>query len=167
VALAGARRLAPRLAARLARRGRFPRAVAALYALAGGLVAVGSPRRLLAGWSLAFLPVIAASLAFALALHHVGAHSVLLGGGLMVGAVTFSQMFPGLPSSIGLYYFVCSATARSLGVSDDDAAALAALSNLASGVTYVLVGVAAALARREGLRDILRVRSAVRPAPSA
>jgi hypothetical protein len=162
IALGGARRLAPRLGARLARRGKLPRLVAVLNAVAGGLVAVGSPRRLLAGWALAFMPVLAAALAFALALRHVGGESFLLGGGLLVGAVTFAQMTPGLPSSVGLYYFACTATARALGVPDEAAAALAALSSLASGATYILVGLAAAVARREGLRDILRVRAAVR-----
>jgi hypothetical protein len=161
-ALAGARRFAPGLAVRLEARGRFPRAAAALTALADGLVAVRSPRRLLAGWLLAFLPVLASSLAYGLALRHVGGQAFLLGGGLLVGAVTFSQMMPGLPSTIGLYYLVCSATARALGVPDEQAAALAALSHVAQIFSHILVGVGSAVAHHEGLRDLLRVRAAVR-----
>jgi hypothetical protein len=167
VALLGARRFAPALAARLAVRGRWPRLVAFLEALATGLVAVRAPRRLLLGWLSGFGPVLASSLAFALALRHVGGHGFLLGGGLMVGAVSFSQMTPGLPSSMGLYYFVCAATARALGVAADDAAALAVLSHLAQNVAHILVGVGTAIAHHQGLRDLLRVRAAVRRVTSS
>lgn len=162
VALAGARRFAPTLAARLEARRRLPRVAAALHAIAGGLAAVHSPRRLLAGWLVAFLPVMASAVAYGLALRHMGGQSWLLGGGLLLGAVTFSQMTPGLPSSIGLYYLVCAATARSMGVADEQAAALAALSHVANAVTHILVGLGAAIAHHEGLRDLLRVRAAVR-----
>jgi len=166
VALGSARRFAPRLAARLAARGRLPRLVRTLEALSSGLTAVHSPRRLLAGWLLAFLPVLASALAYALALHHVGGRGFLLGGGLLVGAVTFSQMTPGMPASIGIYYLVCTATARALGVSDEQAAALAALSHLAQNTTHILVGIGAALAHHEGVRDLLRVRAEVRATSS-
>jgi hypothetical protein len=160
VAMAGARTLLPRLARRF--HGRWPRLAVALEALTFGLTAIGSPRRLLVGWAFAFLPVLASASAFALALRHVGASSYLLGGGLVVGAVTLTQMVPGLPSSMGLYYFACAATARALGVADEPAAAVAALSHAASGITHVLVGVVSLLVHDGGLRDILRVRDAVR-----
>jgi hypothetical protein len=167
IALVGARRFAPRLAARLAARGRLPRVALALEALAAGLAAVHSPRRLLAGWLLAFLPVLASSLAYALALRHMGGHSFLLGGGLLLGAVTFAQMTPGLPSAIGLYYLVCAATARALGVPDEQAAALAALSHLSQVAGHILVGVASAIAHHDGLRDLLRFRAEVRATTSS
>jgi hypothetical protein len=162
VLLAGAKRFAPRLAARLHARGRVPRIVGFLEAIAGGLEAVHSPRRILSGWLVAFLPVLASALAYGLALRHMGGHSWLLGGGLLVGAVTFSQMTPGLPSTIGLYYLVCAATARALGVPDEQAAALAALSHVATALSHILVGLASAVAHHEGVRDLLRVRAAVR-----
>jgi hypothetical protein len=161
VALLGARRFAPRLAARLAARHRFPRVVSALHAIAGGLAAVRSPGRLLLGWAAGFLPVLASSLAYGLALRHVGGHAFLLGGGLLVGAVTFSQMTPGLPSSIGLYYLVCAAAARALGVADEEAAAVAVLSHVSQMAGHVLVGVVSAIAHHEGVRDLLRIRAAV------
>jgi hypothetical protein len=165
VALGGARRFAPRLAARLHARGRLPRMVRTLEALAGGLEAVHAPRKIAAGWLLAFLPVLASALAYALALHHVGGRGFLLGGGLLVGAITFSQMTPGMPS-VGLYYFVCTATARALGVPDEEAAALAVLSHLAQNAGHILVGIGTALAHHEGLRDLLRVRAEVRATSS-
>jgi hypothetical protein len=161
-AMASARRFAPRLSARLVSRGKLPTVSAALLAIGGGLAAVRSPRRLLSGWLLGFLPVLASSLAYALALRHVGGHGFLLGGGLLVGAVTFSQMTPGMPSTIGLYYLVCSATARALGVPDEQAAALAVLSHLSQSLGHILVGAGSAIAHHEGLRDLLRVRAAVR-----
>jgi hypothetical protein len=162
VALVAARRFAPQLAARLQRARRVPRLVTILHAVGDGLTAVHSPRRLLMGWLLAFLPVLSSSLAYALALRHVGGHGFLLGGGLLVGAVTFSQMTPGLPSSVGIYYLVCSATARALGVADQEAAALAALSHLAQNAGHILVGIGAAIGHHEGVRDLLRLRAAVR-----
>jgi uncharacterized membrane protein YbhN (UPF0104 family) len=70
-------------------------------------------------------------------------------------------MTPGLPSSMGLYYFVCATTARALGVSDESAASLAVLSHAASNLTHVLVGIASALGHHQSLREILRVRRAV------
>jgi hypothetical protein len=162
VALLGARRFAPRLAARLTAHHRLPRVVAALDAIGAGLAAVHSPSRLVAGWLLSFLPVLASALSYGLALRHMGGHSWLLGGGLLLGAVTFSQMVPGLPSSLGLYYFICATTARSLGVPDEPAAALAALSHVSNAVAHILVGVVSLIAHHEGVRDLLRVRAAVR-----
>jgi hypothetical protein len=166
VALAGARRFAPVLARRLADRNRFPKLVTALQAVSTGLAAVHSPRRLLAGWLLAFLPVLASALGYALALRHVGGQGFLLGGGLILGAVTFAQMTPGLPSSIGLYYLICAAAARALGVPDEQAAALAALSHLSQVTGHILVGVASAIAHHDGLRDLLRFRAEVRATSS-
>jgi hypothetical protein len=166
MALAGAKRFAPRLAARLASAGRMPRVVTALEALAAGLAAVNTPRRLLSGWLLAFLPVLVSALAWALALRHVGGRGFLLGGGLMVGAVTFSQLAPGVPGTLGVYYLICATTARALGVSDDQAAALAVLSHLAQNVAHSLVGIGSALAHHEGMRDLLRMRAEVRATSS-
>jgi glycosyltransferase 2 family protein len=164
IALAGARRFAPSLAGRLA--DRLPRVAAALHALASGLAAVHSPRRLLAGWLLAFLPVLASALAYGLALRHLGDYGFLLGGGLLVGAVTFTQMTPGLPSSLGLYYFVCAAAARALGVPDEQAAALAFLSHISQVAGHILVGLSSAIAHHDGLRDLLRFRAEVRATSS-
>lgn len=164
IAMAGARRFAPRLAARLA--DRWPKVAAALHAVATGLTAVHSPPRLLAGWLLAFLPVLASALAYALALRHVGGQPFLLGGGLILGAVTFTQMTPGLPSAIGLYYLVCAATARALGAPDEDAAALAVLSHVSQVAGHVLVGLASAIYHHDGLRDLLRFRAEARATSS-
>jgi hypothetical protein len=156
VLLASARRVLPGLGRRWAERS--PRLAATALKLGAGLEAVGSPRRLLTGWLLAFGPVSASALSYALALRHLGGHSFLLGGGLLVGAVTLAQMTPGLPSSVGIYYFVCASTARALGASDEAAATLAVLSHAASNVTHVLVGIASALASGQSLRQLVRLR---------
>jgi hypothetical protein len=166
IALASARRFAPRLAARLKARRRLPRLEKALEALSAGLAAVHSPRRLVSGWLLAFLPVLVSALAWGLALRHIGGRGFLLGGGLMVGAITFSQMAPGVPGTMGIYYLICAAIARALGVSDDQAAALAVLSHLAQNVGHTLVGIGSAVAHHEGVRDLLRMRAAVRATSS-
>ena len=84
----------------------------------------------------------------------------------MVGAVTFSQLVLGVPGTMGLYYFICAATARALGVPDDQAAALAVLSHLAQNVAHSLVGIGSAIAHHEGLRHLLRMRAEVRATSS-
>lgn len=169
-AMASARRLAPPLAARLDARGRLPRVSATLRALASGLVAVGRPRHLGAGWSLALGPVLASSLAYGLALRHAGCEEFLLGGGILLGALTLAQMTPGLPSGVGIYYFVCTATARAMGVADEPAAAVAVLSHAATAVTHILVGLVSAAVHHEALRDLRSLRATVAtaaPAPPA
>ncbi len=161
-ALVATRSFAPRLGARLGAGGRRPRLAAALGSVAEGLTAVGSPRRLLAGAALALGPVLASALAYGLALRHMGVASFLLGGGLLVGALSLAQITPGLPSVVGIYYLVCSATARALGVDDHAAAALALLSHTASVATHILVGLVVALAYHDRLRDVLRLPAAFR-----
>jgi uncharacterized membrane protein YbhN (UPF0104 family) len=163
VGLGGARRLLPWVARRWA--ARWPRLVGIVESLSVGLAAVGSPRRLLGGWALGLLPVMATALAYALGLRHLGAQSYLLGGGLVVGAVTLAMMTPGLPSSMGLYYFAVASTARAVGVSDESAATLAVLSHAASNLTHVLVGLASMLARGQSVRDLWRLRRAVAAPP--
>ena len=167
LAMASARRLAPALAARLDARGRLPRLTATLRVLASGLVAVGRPRHLGAGFLLAFGPVVASSLAYGLALGHAGAPDFLVAGGIMLGALTLAQMTPGLPTGVGIYYFVCTATARAMGAPDEAAAAVAVLSHAATVVTHVLVGLISAAAHHEGLRDLFRARGAPDAVPPA
>jgi hypothetical protein len=161
IAIAGARRFAPRLTARWRRRGRWPRLSATLDGLVAGLIAVRSAGRIVGGGALAILPVIAASMAYALALRHMGVDAYLLGGGVLVSAITLGQFTPGLPIGTGVYYFICTSTARALGAGADDAAALAVLSHAATAVTHLLVGIASAAAHHEGLRDLLNIRAAL------
>jgi hypothetical protein len=156
ILLAG--RFAPRLGAAVAARGRFPRFGAALSALGAGLVAVRSFRRLAGGFALAFVPVMASTLAYGLALRHMGVTGGLLGGGLMLGALTFGQFTPGLPIGVGVYYLISSWAARELGATDAQAAALAAISHAATTVTHLLVGVVSAVLHRDWLRELIRMR---------
>jgi glycosyltransferase 2 family protein len=151
-------RLAPWLATRLRGRGRWPRVVRLLDAVAAGLRGVGSLRRLALGLACAFAPVAAAGLGFGLALDHAGAASGIAGGWLLLGALTLGQITPGLPVGAGVYMFVCSWGARSLGASDAAAASIAVLAQLGAVLGNLGVGaVSAALHRRE-LGEILRWR---------
>jgi glycosyltransferase 2 family protein len=164
------RRYGPRLAERLSRNGRWPRLTAALLALGTGLDAIAAPRRALAGLVVAVLPVIASALAYGIALRHLGVSSYLVGGGLLVGAITLGQFTPFLPVGMGVYYLVCAGTARALGVPAEGAAALAALSHAVTVATNLAVGVGSALAHRDRLGDLLRRPRAggpVQPAPFA
>jgi uncharacterized membrane protein YbhN (UPF0104 family) len=162
VLLATARRIAPWAADRLHRRGRWPRVAGVIEALGAGLAAVGTPKRLGLALLLALLPVTTAVVAHALALDSMGVAAPLLGGGLLVGAITLGQLTPGLPIGVGVYYFVCTSTARALGASAEDAAALAVLSHAFTFLTHLLVGVVAALANRPLLRRLVRLRRPIR-----
>ncbi len=167
VVLVGARRWAPRLSRRLLAAGRLRRLAAGLDTVAHGLVAVGSPRRLLAGWLLAGGPVVVATMAYGMALWWMGVGPFLLGGGLLLGALTFAQLTPGLPTTVGIYYLVCTSAARALGVEDDRAATLAVLTHVATATTNVLVGLVAALLNHHRLRELFRFRGVMNaPVPS-
>jgi len=161
LALASVRRLAPVVATRLRVRGRLPRVSAALIAVSVGLATASSARRLLGGVALGLLPVVAAALGYALALRHMGVEAYLLGGGLLLGAVTLAQVTPGLPV-VGLYYVVCAGTARALGVADEPAAALALLSHIVGIMTHLVIGGAVALAHHDRLRELFQLRAQVR-----
>jgi glycosyltransferase 2 family protein len=151
-------RLAPRLAVRLHARGRWPRLVKALESVAAGVRGVGSARRLGLGLLASFAPVAAAGLAYGLALAHAGASSGVAGGWLLLGALTLGQFTPGLPVGAGVYMFVCSWAARSLGASDGAAAAVAVLSQLGAVAANLGVGAVSATLYRRELREILRWR---------
>jgi glycosyltransferase 2 family protein len=111
--------------------------------------------------------VLASSIAYGLALRHVGIEAYLLGGGLLLGAITLAQFTPGLPIGTGLYYLASAGAARALGASDDQAAAVAVLSHAATALTHLLVGAGSALAHHDRLRDLLRMRRAIGAASEA
>jgi hypothetical protein len=160
--LAGSRRLAPWLAARLSNRTRMPRLAAALVGISAGLEGAGSARRIAAGWALAHLPVLVSVASYAVALRELDVSVYFLGGGLLMGALTLGQLTPGLPAgAVGIHYFLCTSVARSLGAADGPAAALAVLSHTAGVVTHVVVGLVGCLVDREGVRELFRARGAV------
>jgi glycosyltransferase 2 family protein len=151
-------RLAPRLASWLRSRQRAPRVVAFLDALNVGVRGVGSLRRLGMGLVAALGPVSAAGLAYGLALAHAGASSGLAGGWLLLGALTLGQFTPGLPVGTGVFLFVCSWAARTLGADDASAATIAVLTHTGSVLANLAVGAVSALIHRRELREFLRLR---------
>jgi len=159
---------APRASARLRRR--FPRAGAAVAALAEGIAAAGSPGRLARAVALAALPALVAALAYAVALRGVGVERSLGGGAVLVAVLTFGQLTPGLPVGTGVYWSLAAWAARALGASASDAAAVAILSHAGMVAASLLVGAASALARRGDLAELFRRRREVgggRGAPPA
>jgi hypothetical protein len=155
-------RLAPRLAERLRGGQRWPRVVHLLEAVTAGVRGAGSLRRLALGLLAAFGPVAAAGLAYGLALAHAGAPSGVLGGWLLLGALTLGQFTPGLPVGAGVYLFVCSWAARTLGASDAAAAAVAVLSHAGAVIANLAVGSVSAVRYRGELREVLRWRRGAR-----
>jgi hypothetical protein len=69
---------------------------------------------------------------------------------------------------MGIYYFACTSIARGLGVADEPAAAVAALSHATAIATHIAIGLVVAFTHQDKLGELLRVRRAVessRPAP--
>jgi glycosyltransferase 2 family protein len=138
---------------------RFPRVAALVMGLRSGLDAVGSAPRLAAGFAIGLLSVAIAALGYGLALAHVGAPSGLLGGGLVLGAISLGQLTPALPIGPGLHYAIAAWAARALGVEAAEAAALAALSHAATVVGHLAVGTVTALANRRELGTLIPRRA--------
>ena len=145
-------RFAPRDVPPTAAHARFRRLHLLLGELAAGLSGLGSPRRLVQGFCVGLGPVVAAGLAYGFALERLGAPVGLLGGPLVLAAVTLGQMTPGLPIGAGVHYAVAAWAGRSMGLAAEEAAALAALSHAATVVANLGVGVTAAIARRASCR---------------
>ena len=139
---------------------RFPRLAALVTGLRVGLNAVGSAPRLAAGFAIALLSVAVPALGYGLALAHVGAPSGLLGGGLVLGALSLGQLTPALPIGPGVHYAIAAWAARALGVEAAEAAALAALSHTATVVANLTVGSVTALAHRRELGTLIPRRRA-------
>ena len=161
VAVAVVARWTPR-ASRPSTAPRFPRVAALVMGLRSGLEAVGSAPRLAAGFAIGLLSVAIASLGYGLALAHVGAPSGLLGGGLILGAISLGQLTPALPIGPGLHYAIAAWAARALGVEAAEAAALAALSHTATVVAHLAVGAVTALVNRRELATLIPRRRSAR-----
>jgi hypothetical protein len=134
---------------------RFPRRVGLFAELRAGLEAVGSARRLAAGFGIGLLLVVAPALGYGLGLAHTGAPVGILGGALVLAVLTLGQMTPGLPVGPGIHYAVVAWAARCFGVSAGDAAALAALSHTATVVANITVGGVTAFAQRRQLGALI------------
>jgi hypothetical protein len=161
-AVAGVARWTPRTSQWSTATPRFPRVAALVIGLRSGLDAVGSAPRLAAGFAIGLLSVAIAGLGYGLALVHVGAPAGLLGGGLVLGALSLGQLTPALPIGPGVHYAIAAWAARALGVEAGEAAALAALSHTATVVAHLAVGTVTALAHRRELGALIPRRRSAR-----
>jgi hypothetical protein len=123
--------------------------------LGSGMAAVGAPGRLALGLLIALAPIAASALGYGTALAALDAPAGILGGALLLGAITLSQFTPGLPIGAGVHYVVAAWAARELGVTPSRAAALAALTHASTVVANLAFGLTAALARRRELSALL------------
>jgi uncharacterized protein (TIRG00374 family) len=144
------------LAHLLRRKGRLPRAQHLLGHVAEGLGTARSFR----GMAVAFLfsvgPVFAPALGYGLGLHALGVRGGLFAGTVVLGAIALGQALPGVPAGMGIYYFVTSWAARSLGAPAADAAAFATLTHLGTVFSQVAVGAFSVRQRGIRLRDLRR-----------
>lgn len=129
-----------------------------------GLTAMRTPKAILIALMLSLPPVLCPALAYGLGLQGVGVPAGIFAGGIMLAAVSLGQGTPGVPGSMGVYYFVASWTARRLGASAQDAASFAALTHATTFLAQVTFGMVALWVRGVSWRD---VRSARRAAAEA
>jgi glycosyltransferase 2 family protein len=138
----------------LARRKRFPRLQPFLLNVSKGLGTARSAKGMAVALALSIPPVLAPALAYGIALQNIGVQGGFFAGAVVLGAIALGQATPGLPAGTGIYYFVTSWTARSLGASPEDAAAFAALTHLGTILSQVSVGLISVLVRRIRLKDL-------------
>jgi glycosyltransferase 2 family protein len=152
------------LAQALHRRHRLPRVQNLLQHMADGLGTARSFRGMARAlfWSVG--PVLAPALGYGMALHGLGIPGGLFAGAVVLGAIALGQSLPGVPAGIGLYYFVTSWAARSLGASEADAAAFSTLTHLGTVFANIAVGAVSVHQRKLRLKDLKRGGSLAREA---
>ncbi|MCK8500606.1 lysylphosphatidylglycerol synthase transmembrane domain-containing protein [Myxococcus fulvus] len=152
------------LANALHRRHRFPRLEGFLHHVSDGL---GSARSFIGMGKVLFYsvgPVLASALAYGLALHGIGISGGLFAGAVVLGAISLGQALPGVPAGMGIYYFVTSWAARSLGATPEDAAAFATLTHLGTVFSQAGVGAVSVYVRKIRIRDLRKGGSLAREA---
>jgi glycosyltransferase 2 family protein len=153
------------LARALARRHRLPRLQHLLSHLYDGLGTARSFRGMAVAMLFSVGPVLASALAYGPGLRGLGVHGGLFAGAVMLGAISLGQSTPGVPAGMGLYYFVTSWAARSLGAAAEDAAAFSTLTHLGVVLSQVSLGGWSVHKRGIRLKDLRRggklARSAV------
>jgi hypothetical protein len=152
------------LAAALHRRHRLPRLEGFLHHVSDGLGTARSFRGMAQVFVFSVGPVLASALAYGMALHGIGISGGLFAGAVVLGAISLGQSLPGVPAGLGLYYFVTSWAARSLGASPEDAAAFATLTHLGTVISQVSVGAVSVHLRKIRIRDLRRGGSLAREA---
>ncbi|WP_434389114.1 lysylphosphatidylglycerol synthase transmembrane domain-containing protein [Melittangium boletus] len=148
----------------LDRKHRLPRASNLLAHVSEGLGTARSFRGMARALVFSVGPVLAPALAYGLALHGLGVKGGLFAGAVVLGAIALGQAIPGVPAGMGIYYFVTSWAARSLGASDEDAAAFAALTHLGTAFSQVSLGALSVRLRGIRIRDLRKGGSLARDA---
>lgn len=144
------------LAESLRRRHRMPRLQGFLSHVHDGLGTARSFRGMAVALAFSVGPVLASALGYGLGLSGLGIRGGLFAGAVVLGAISLGQSTPGVPAGMGLYYFVTSWAARSLGAPEEDAAAFATLTHLGVVLSQVSVGGWSVHKRGIRLRDLRR-----------
>jgi uncharacterized protein (TIRG00374 family) len=152
------------LAQALHRRHRLPRAQHLLQHVSEGLGTARSFQGMAVALFFSIGPVLAPALAYGLALRGLGISGGLFAGAVVLGAIALGQALPGVPAGMGLYYFVTSWAARSLGASEADAAAFSTLTHLGTVLSQVTLGAISVHQRKLRLKDLRRGGSLARQA---
>jgi uncharacterized protein (TIRG00374 family) len=152
------------LAHTLHRRHRMPRLQNLLVHMADGLGTARSFRGMAVALAWSVGPVLAPSVGYGMALHGLGIPGGLFAGAVVLGAIALGQSVPGVPAGMGLYYFVTSWAARSLGASEADAAAFSTLTHLGTVIANIVVGAISVHQRKLRLKDLRRGGSLAREA---
>ncbi|ATB32246.1 lysylphosphatidylglycerol synthase transmembrane domain-containing protein [Melittangium boletus] len=152
------------LARWLERKHRLPRVRHLLGHVSEGLGTARSFKGMARALLFSVGPVLAPALGYGLALHGIGVPGGLFAGAVVLGAIALGQALPGVPAGMGIYYFVTSWAARSLGASAEDAAAFATLTHLATMLSQVSLGALSVRLRGIRIRDLRKGGSLARDA---
>jgi hypothetical protein len=146
----------------LAKRLRWKKAQALLRQLAAGFHALRSPKRFAQAFAASFPPQLAAAVAYAIGLAAMGGHGGFLAGIVVLGMIAIGEGTPGLPTGPGMYFLMVSLAGRRLGLSDQDAAAYALLTNVATGLSHWIPGVVSLAVRRISWSELKRATRGAR-----
>lgn len=152
------------LAFALHKRHKLPRVEGFLHHVSEGLGTARSFTGMAKVFVFSVAPVMASALAYGLALHGIGISGGLFAGAVVLGAISLGQSLPGVPAGMGIYYFVTSWAARSLGASAEDAAAFSTLTHLGTVISQVAVGGISVHLRKIRIRDLRKGGSLAREA---
>jgi hypothetical protein len=140
----------------LRERKRLPRVQMFLVNVGEGLRTARSVWGLLGLLAASVLPVLAPAIGYGLGLRGLGIEGGLFAGAAVLGAIALGQSAIGVPAGTGIYYFVTSWAARSLGATEEQAAAYAALTHLATIVTQLGLGGLSVWLRKIRIGDLWR-----------
>lgn len=148
----------------LHRRHKLPKVEGFLHHVSEGLGTARSFTGMARVFVFSVGPVMASALAYGMALHGIGISGGLFAGAVVLGAISLGQSLPGVPAGMGLYYFVTSWAARSLGATEEDAAAFSTLTHLGTVISQVAVGAVSVHLRKIRIRDLRKGGSLAREA---